>query len=288
MKTTELADTGIEVGAVGFGEMQLSIEDRPDRGEALDVLHRAFDLGVTFVDTADSYCIDESDKHHGERLVAEAIATYDGETSDIVVATKGGLMRPDGRWTVDLTPDRLRDTIRTSWEALGGEKPIDLWQVHTSGSDVDVRSALEPAAEAVEEGLVRHVGVSNYSVAEIERAREVVDVVSVQNQWNPWERSAENEVIPYCEDENLTFLPWSPFGGYRRSDSVGDLTVLSEVGDTHGASPHRVLLAWMRQYSPAVLPIPGASRVETLEDSVGSAELELTDGEVERIDRELG
>lgn len=286
--TIELDSTNERISRIGFGAMQLSLRGRPPRDSAIGVLHRALDMGVTLIDTADSYCTGTDDMHHGERLVAEALEAYPGDTSDVVVATKGGLRRPEGRWVADCDPDRLRRTIRESFDALGGDEPIDLWQLHTVDNNHDVRASLEPAVEAAERGMIRHIGVSNFKIPDIERAREVVDPITVQNQWNPWHRAPEDDdVIDFCEDEGLTFFPWSPFSGQSTADAVADVPVLADVARARDTSPHRVLLAWMMAKSPAVVPIPGASRIETLEDSIRAVELELTDEEFERIDSEL-
>jgi pyridoxine 4-dehydrogenase len=287
MKTTTLNGTDLEVSAMGLGAMPLSLEGRPPRKKAIDVIHRALELGVRLIDTADSYCIDESDKHHNEELIAEALEAWEGETNDVVVATKGGLIRPEGRWETDNDPERLRQTIRESHEALGGDEPIDLWQLHAPGDEYTIEEAVKPAREAVEEGLIEYVGLSNVSVEQIERARDVVDVVSVQNQFNPWRRDPEfNGVLSYCEREDLTFLPWSPLGGSQRVSSLEELDPIAEIAaDRDGVSVHQVVLAWLRSKSPVVLPIPGASRTSSIEDSVEALEVRLDAGEVERIDR---
>ncbi len=285
MQTTKLNETGLRVSVIGFGAMHLSIDGRPPREQALAVLHRALDLGVTFIDTADAYCLDETEKHHNEALVREALDTYGGDTSGVVVATKGGLMRPNGRWIRDSHPDQLRQAIRRSFEVLGGERPIDLWQHHAPDPEVPIEVSLVVVRSAVEEGLIRHVGVSNYSVAEIERARRVVEVVSVQNQYSPFHRQPERDgVLAYCEREGLTFLPWSPFGGRGRAGRLGQIPALAAMAREKERSPQQLVLAWMRAKSPCILPIPGASRLETLEDSLAAADLTLTPDEVARLD----
>lgn len=288
MELTELDETGMEVSEIGLGAMPLSLRGRPPEDEAIEVIHHALDLGVTFIDTADSYCIDQSDAHHNERLIARALRTYSGDASDVRIATKGGLIRPEGRWVTDCNPERLRKTIRESFEALGGDRPIDLWQLHAPDEKYGIESILEPARDAAKEGIIRHIGVSNFSVRQIERARDVVEVVSVQNQWNPWYRHPEADgVLDYCDEHNLTFLPWGPFGGRSRSESIKKIDVLSEIGERHGRSAYQVTLAWMMSKSPVVLPIPGASRKASIEDSAGAADLELTDDELRRIDEQL-
>lgn len=287
MQTRTLGPTSLEVSEIGFGAMHLSLAGRPPEAGAIDVVHHVLDLGVTFIDTADSYCKDESDKHHGERLVRKALGAYEGDTSHVVVATKGGLMRPEGRWTRNGDPEHIRTTIRESVDALGGA-PIQLWQHHGPDPEIPVEKSLQPVREAVDEGLIQHVGVSNYSVEQIERARDVVDVVSVQNQYSPWHRQPERDgVLDYCEAHDLTFLPWSPLGGRSRAKDLDEFGELEALADEKGISPQRLVLAWLMARSPAVLPIPGASRIETAEDSIAAADVILTDDEVERIERAI-
>lgn len=287
METTQLGNTGVSISAIGLGGMPMSLSSRPPETQSIEVIHRALDLGVTLIDTADSYCKDESDKHHNERLIAKALTEYQGDRSKIVVATKGGLMRPNGDWTRNGNPEHLRETIRTSFEALGGNKPIDIWQYHAPDPNYSIEESLKPAKEAVESGLIRFVGVSNFSVEQIKRARDVVDLVSVQNQYNPWHRQSENDgVLEYCQQENLTFLPWSPLGGSRRVSSLEDIGAIASVAKAKGISVYAIVLAWVRTKSPCIVPIPGASKVSSIEDSVKSVEIKLSKEEVEQIDRE--
>jgi pyridoxine 4-dehydrogenase len=283
MRTKELGSTGVHLSAMGFGAMHLSLSGRPEEEDAIAVVHHVLDRGVNFIDTADAYCQDERDKHHNERLLRKALTTYEGDTSDVYVATKGGLMRPDGRWTRNGTPDYLRQTIRESVEALGA--PIFLWQHHAPDAEVGVATSMEPVREAVEEGQIRFVGVSNYSVAQIEQAREVVDVVSVQNQYSPWHRRPEEDgVLAYCEEEGLTFLPWSPLGGRSRAKTLDEIDAIATVAEQHDVSSQQVVLAWLMARSDAILPIPGASHIATIDDSLDALDLSLSGDEVGRID----
>lgn len=286
METTQLGNTGVTISAIGLGGMPMSLSSRPPEAQSIEVIHRALDLGVTLIDTADSYCKDESDKHHNERLIAKALTQYQGDRLNIVIATKGGLMRPNGDWTLGGNPEHLRETIRTSFEALGGNKPIDIWQYHAPDPNYSIEESLKPAKEAVELGLIRFVGVSNFSVEQIKRARDVVDIVSVQNQYNPWHRQPEKDgVLEYCQQEKLTFLPWSPLGGSRRVSSLGDISAIASVAKAKGVSVYAIVLAWVRAKSPCIVPIPGASRVASIEDSVKSVEVKLSPAEVQQIDR---
>ncbi len=286
METKQLGNTGVTISVIGLGGMPMSLSSRPPESQAIAVIHRALALGVTLIDTADSYCQDESDKHHNERLISKALQRYEGDISHITVATKGGLMRPNGNWTRNGNPEHLRETIRTSFEALGGSKPIDVWQYHAPDPNYTIEEALTPAKEAVSEGLIRFVGVSNFSVEQIKQARDVVEVVSVQNQYNPWYRQPESDgVLEYCETEGLTFLPWSPLGGSRRVGSLQDIPVIAQIAEEKGVSVYQIVLAWLRAKSPCIVPIPGASKISSLEDSISAVEVKLSEAEVSRIDR---
>lgn len=286
METKQLGNTGVTISAIGLGGMPMSLSSRPPESQAIETIHRALDLGVTLIDTADSYCKDEPDKHHNERLIHKALQQYEGDVSHVTVATKGGLMRPNGNWTRNGNPDHLRETIRISFESLGGEKPIGVWQYHAPDPNYTIEESLTPAREAVEAGLIRFVGVSNFSVEQIKRARDVVDIVSVQNQYNPWHRQPELDgVLEYCDNENLTFLPWSPLGGSSRKSRLEDIPVISKLAKEKGASVYSIVLAWLRSKSPCVVPIPGASKTSSIEDSVRSLEVKLSDEEVRQLDR---
>ncbi len=280
-----LGQTEIMLSPIALGAMPLSLSDRPSEAQAIATIHKAFDLGVNLIDTSDAYCKDESDKHHNERLIHKAIHQYSGDTSQVLVATKGGLMRPKGAWTQNGNPQHLRKTIRESHATLGGQEPIDLWQYHSPDPNYSIKDSLTPVKEAVAEGLIRFVGVSNFSVEQIKRAREVVEIVSVQNQYNPWHRQPESDgVLEYCQTEGLTFLPWSPLGGSRRVKELSKVTAIANLAQEKQISVYALVLAWMLA-NPCIVPIPGASRPESIADSVTAAQVTLTDQDVEAIDR---
>lgn len=286
MKTKQLGTTSVSISAIGLGGMPLSLSGRPSESDAIAVVHRALDLGVTLLDTADSYCQDETDKHHNERLFAKALQQYQADTSQVIIATKGGLMRPNGSWTRNGNPEHLRKTIRESFEALGGKQAIALWQYHAPDPEFAISASLEPVREAVDAGLIQYVGVSNFSVEQIRQAREVVEIVSVQNQYNPWYREPERDgVLAYCEQENIIFLPWSPLGGSRRVKNLPEIKPIAQLAQEKGVSVYSLILAWLAAKSPCVVPIPGASKVESIEDSVKAAEVALSAIEIERIDQ---
>lgn len=288
MESKKLNHTNINISAIGLGGMPLSLSSRPPESEAIAVIHKALDLGITLIDTADSYCRDESDKHHNERLIAKALQQYQGDTSQVTVATKGGLMRPNGSWTRNGNPEHLHQTIRQSYEALGGEKPITVWQYHAPDANYTIKESLTPVKEAVEEGLISHVGVSNFSVEQIRQAREIVEIVSVQNQYNPWHRQPEFDgVLEYCEEEGLTFFPWSPLGGSSRVSRLQDIPIIAQLAAEKNVSLHQIVLAWLRAKSPCIVPIPGASKISSIEDSVQAVAIELSSEEVQRLDNKL-
>lgn len=284
MKNKKLGNTNFNISAIGLGGMPLSLSGRPTEAQSIAVIHRALDLGVTLIDTADSYCLDQSDKHHNEELIAKALQQYTGDIRAVTVATKGGLMRPQGSWTRNGNPHHLRKTIRESFEALGGQKPIDLWQYHAPDPSYTIEAALAPAKEAVEAGIVRFVGVSNFSVEQIKRARDTVEIASVQNQYNPWHREPESDgVLEYCEAEKLTFFPWSPLGGSLRATSLQDIPAIAKIATEKNVSVYCIVLAWLLAKSPCIVPIPGATKISSIEDSVKAMDVKLTDEEIQQI-----
>ena len=275
---------GLQVSAIGLGEMQLSLAGRPDQAQAFRTVHAALDAGVTLIDTADAYCIDESDMGHGERLVAKALAAWPGDRDRVLVATKGGHTRPGGRWEVDGRPEYLRQACEASLRALGVEA-IGLYQFHRPDPKVPFAESVGALAELRAAGKVRLVGLSNVSVDQINQARELVDVASVQNEFSPRFRRSEGE-LAFCAAERIAFLPWSPLGGIGRGRDLGGRhRAFAEVAEAHGVSPQQVALAWELAKAPVVIPIPGASRPETITDSLAAASLRLGDDELARLDR---
>lgn len=283
MKTTRLGTTGISIPVHGFGAMPLSIQGRPEEAAAKRVLHAAIDAGMTLVDTANVYCVDDDDLGHNERLIGSVLAERDDRDS-IVVATKGGLRRPRGAWVCDGSPKRLRTACEASMRALGVER-ITLYQLHAPDPDVVFEKSIEELARLRDEGKIEHVGLSNVSVAQIRSARAIVPVVSVQNRFSPWFREAEeNGVISECEQSELTFLAYSPLGGKRLSSRIASIPALVAIARELGVSPEAVTLAWARAKGPRVVPIPGASRVEHALDSARAMLVELSPAQVAHID----
>jgi aryl-alcohol dehydrogenase-like predicted oxidoreductase len=274
------------VSAIGLGEMPLSIEGRPDRPQAIATIHASLDAGVTIIDTADAYSLGVQEHGHGERLVAEALATYGGPTDDVLVATKGGHRRPgDGSWTVHGDPAYIKEACEASLKALGVDA-IGLYQYHRPDHSIPWAESVGALADLLDEGKILMAGVSNATVAQIDEAQQVLNgrLVSVQNEFSPRFRSSENE-LEHCERLGIAFIPWSPMGGIGRSDRIeGNFPAFADVAKEVGASPQQVTLAWMLAKGPRVIPIPGSSRPETAMASAAAADITLTPDQVARLD----
>lgn len=277
MQGRRLGNTGHTVGSIGLGGMPLSIDGRPSEAQAIRVIHAALDAGMTLIDTADVYCIDDADIGHNERLIAKALAAHSGRGDGIVVATKGGLRRPRGDWVTDGRPEHLRAACEKSLAALGVET-IELYQLHAPDNAVPFADTVGELARLREEGKVRHVGLSNVTVVEIDEAAQIVPIASVQNRCNPHDlRAFTQGVVARCERDGLAFLPYGPVGGGNGKTRVGRDPHLGRVAERHGASPFEVALAWLLASSPSMVPIPGASRVDSATSSARAAALVLTE-----------
>ena len=282
MQTRTIGDR--KVSAIGLGAMQLSVSGRPSPEQGVATIHAALDAGVTLIDPANAYCLDDTEVGHNERLIAEALRTWGGDASTVLVATKGGHIRPGGRWEVDGSPENVRSACEASLAALGVEA-IGLYQFHRPDPAVPYAESVGALKDLLDAGKIQMAGISNANPAQIREAQEILGdgFVSVQNQFSPAFRSSEPEVR-LCEELGLAFLPWSPFGGASRAAEVGSrYGVFAGVAAAHGVSPPQVALAWMRARSPVVVPIPGCSRRETILDSVAAAGLSLSANEVERL-----
>ena len=270
----------LTVNRLGFGAMRITGERiwgwPPDRQNALKVLRRAVELGVNLIDTADAYGPDTS-----ELLIAEALYRY---PKGLVVATKGGLTRPGpGQWVPNCRPEHLKQALEGSLKRLRLER-IDLYQLHTVDRKVPLEQSLGALKEMQDAGKIRHVGLSNVSTDEIVRARKVLPIVSVQNEYNIEDRKSER-VLVYCEKENIGFLPWFPIGGGRGLKPENPLNAAAKA---HGVSVVQVALAWLLERSPLMLPIPGTSSVPHLEENIAAAKLKLTPEEWKAIDALAG
>ncbi|MDP9392603.1 MAG: aldo/keto reductase [Actinomycetota bacterium] len=273
----------VPVGAIGLGAMPLSTkEDRPSPADAEATVHAALDAGVTLIDTADAYSRDESEFGHNEELVAGALRSYGA--ADVIVATKGGHTRRGTEWDLDGSPSYLRRACEASLRRLGVEA-IGLYQFHRPDPATPWEESMGALRSLFDDGLVRMVGISNADIPQIDAARSILDpaLVSVQNQFSPGWRSSADE-LAHCAELGLAWLPWSPFGGVSAAGSL-DATApaFAEVAEELGVSVYRVALAWHLAQADVVLPIPGASRADSIVDSAAAADLELTADQLARL-----
>jgi aryl-alcohol dehydrogenase-like predicted oxidoreductase len=277
---------GVEVSAIGLGGMPMSIEGRPDEQRSIRTIHAALDAGVTLIDTADAYHLYADDVGHNESLIARGLASYGGDTSNVLVATKGGHLRPgDGSWTLNSSPDYLKAACDASLKRLGVEA-IGLYQHHRPDPKVPYADSIGAIRDLLDAGKIRMAGISNANPDQIRLAQDILGgrLVSVQNQYSPSFRSSEPE-LELCAELGIAFLPWSPFGGSDRAGTLGDrFAEFGRVAQAHGVSPQRVCLAWMLAKAPVVIPIPGSSRPETIQDSVAAVDLHLDESELARLD----
>jgi aryl-alcohol dehydrogenase-like predicted oxidoreductase len=277
---------GVDVHPIGLGEMPMSLAGRPDEEQSIRTIHAALDAGVGVIDTADAYAYDDRDIGHGERLLAKALK---GRRDEVIVATKGGLLRDrDRRWPPDGRPEHLRAACEASLRALETDR-IDLYQFHRPDPKVPYAESIGTFKELQDEGKIRWIGISNATVEQLEEALGLVDVVSVQNQLSLRYTSpiAKGEVEA-CAERGIAFLAWSPLGGIGRSDTASGLDAVQAAADAHRVSPQQVALAWLLSLSPTMIPIPGASRPETITDSLRAAELQLSADELQAISASAG
>lgn len=284
MRARPLGPGAPAVSTIGYGGMHLSIDGRPPEAQGIRVVHAALDAGVTLIDTADVYCLDQHDIGHNERLIAKALASWPGRRDQVTVATKGGVVRPQGRWDSDARPAQLRAACDRSLRALGVDR-IDLYQLHAPDPRVPFADSIGELARLRDAGKVRWIGLSNVTVPQIREAQAIAPVTSVQNRLNPFFREAlAGGVVRYCAEQGIGFLAYSPTGGGRLTLKLAGHPVLARLAAARGVSAHAVVLAWVLAQSPTVLAIPSARTVEHVLDSVGAAELELSDDELAAID----
>lgn len=271
------------VSVVGYGGMHVSIAGRPPEADGVRAVHAALGAGMTLIDTADVYCLDDTEIGHNERLVASALRSWNGPRDRILVATKGGMLRPGGSWERDGSPAHLRRACEASLKALGVEQ-IALYQLHAPDPAVPFEESVGALADLRREGKIRWVGLSNVSVEDIRRAEAIVPVVSVQNRLNPFFREAlAGGVVRYCGERGLGFLAYSPTGGGRLTKKLPGIPVLTEIGRRLGATPHAVCLAWVLAQGPTVIVIPSARRADHAIDSATAAGLQLEAADLDAI-----
>jgi aryl-alcohol dehydrogenase-like predicted oxidoreductase len=282
MKSTFPIGGDLSVNRLGFGAMRITGEGiwgwPPDRENAKKVLRRAVNLGVNLIDTADAYGPETS-----ELLIAEALHPY---PTGLVIATKGGLTRPGpDNWVPNCRPEYLSQCVDKSLKRLKLEQ-IDVYQLHTVDRKVPIEDSLGALKKAQDTGKIRHVGLSNVTTQEIDRAKKVLPIVSIQNRYNIEDRDSE-DVLSYCEKEKMGFLPWAPVGGNGRGSLTKSGNPLEAEAKRHNVSAVQLALAWLLQKSPVVLPIPGTANIAHLEDNMAAAKIQLTAEEWKEIESKV-
>jgi len=272
---------GLEVSRLGFGAMPLAIRGRPSLEQGLQVLRRALDAGINWIDTADSYCLDDSDVGFGERLVARALA--EAKAEDVLVTTKAGYVRPQGEWLIDGRPERIKAACEASLRALGVSS-LFLYQLHAVDPEVPLADSVGAMAQLQREGKVRFVGLCNVDLGHIQEAQREVEISSVQNRCNLFDRTSfTNGVVDYCASRRIAFIAHSPLGGHQGHVRAGENPVLRSIAERRGATAHEVCLLWLLQQPGQIFPIPGSSRLSSLESNLRVADQRLSDAELSEL-----
>lgn len=268
----------------GLGGMPLSITGRPDETQAFDVIAAFVEGGGDFIDTANVYCLDDSEIGHNERLISRALARI-GKREAVLVATKGGLRRPGGAWTVDGSPAWLRTSCEKSLEDLGSDA-IALYQLHAPDPQVDFGDTLGELIRLKEDGKVRHIGLSNVAPKELEFALRLTPIASVQNRCNPFfKKDFANGLIAMCLSKGVAYIPYAPVGGNHGHKRLPAHPLFRRLSEKYDASPYCVALAWLLHKGEHIFPIPGASKVSSVRDAPRALDVELERDDIALIDR---
>ncbi|MBI4006856.1 MAG: aldo/keto reductase [Gammaproteobacteria bacterium] len=280
----QLGNTGKQVTVIGLGAMPLSLDTRPDETTAIEVITAFIEGGGNFIDTANVYCIDDNDVGHNEHLIHKALAKL-GKLDDIIVATKGGLRRPKGGWDTDASPKWLRASCEKSLKDLNAEC-IFLYQLHAPDPNVPLMESVGELARLKLEGKIKHIGLSNVNTREIRVALSVTQILSVQNRCNVLEKkSFKNGVVELCAREGIVFIPHSPVGGHFDHVKLATNKNIKKIADKHGVSVYQIALAWLLHKGEHILPIPGASKVSSITDSLKAVNVELDQDDLYMLDQ---
>ena len=278
-----LGPTGREVVAIGLGAMPLSLAGRPDERPAIEVIRAFLDGGGDFIDTANVYCQDSNEVGHNERLIRKALREVGGGR-DVVVATKGGLTKEGGGWDPDGRPASIRSSCERSLADLGVER-IFLYQLHVPDPRVPFAETVGELARLRHEGKIAHVGLSNVGVAQIREALALTAIASVQNKCNVlYKRAFRDGVVEFCRLQDIAFIPHSPVGGHRAQEKLGRSPIIAKFAQARSASPAQIALAWLLHRGAHIIPIPGASRVGSIESSLAALAVELSSAEIAALD----
>jgi aryl-alcohol dehydrogenase-like predicted oxidoreductase len=285
-KYRKLNNTNIEIYAIGLGAMPLSLDGRPDEAQALSVIEAFVDGGGNFIDSANVYCVDDSDVGHNEALIARALSKLP-DSNNIVVATKGGLRRPKGTWTVDASPAWLRQSCEKSLRDLDTDS-IFLYQLHAPDPDVPLTDSVGELARLQSEGKIQHIGLSNVTVEQIRLALPITNIMSVQNRCNLFERTSfENGIVKFCEENHITFIAHSPVGGHFGHTQCADNMLLKKLAEKYDVSTYQILIAWLLNKSTSLLVIPGASKTSSITDSLRAVNVEISKEDMQLLEAEI-
>ena len=274
--------TGINVHPIGYGAWPLSNVNRPSEEQALEVIARAVEAGVDLIDTADAYCLDEHDFGHNERLIRKALDAI-GDRGEVSVATKVGSLRPGGAWTRCGRPEHIKNACEDSLQRLKVET-ITLYQLHAPDENVPIEDSVGAMRDLQEAGKVAHLGMSNFDLDQLERAQREARIESLQNQCNPWVRGdVDSGLVERCREMGVTYIAWYPVGGEIGHRACASHPVLKALSAKYGASPYQLLLAWLLGLGDHVLPIPGATRPASIQDSAKAADLKVEPVDLEAI-----
>jgi aryl-alcohol dehydrogenase-like predicted oxidoreductase/predicted kinase len=263
--------------------MRLSTDPERDEARGIELLHAAFDSGVTFLDTADAYCLNDDDTGHNERLIARALVSWSGDRSQVVVATKGGLTRPHGEWVPNGKARHLRAACEASLRALEMQR-IPLYQLHAPDPRTPLATSVRALDALKSEGLIGRIGLCNVNVSQIEEARRITDISAVQIELSLWhDTSLLNGVVQHCIDHGVQVIAYRPLGGARQSRRLLSDPVLAEIAALHHAAPSEIALAWLCELSDSIVPIPGPTRIETLRSAIRAHDVQLTDEDRVRL-----
>jgi len=277
-----LGNLGRSVVPIGLGGMPLSIQNRPDERTALTVVAAFLEGGGDFIDTASSYCLDDSDFGHNERLIAKALRA--ARRSDVLVATKGGLTRPEGRWEVDCSPAWLRHCCEQSAQNLGA--PIPLYYLHAVDPAVPLADSVGELVRLRDEGKISSIGLSNVDARQLDEALRLTAIAAVQNRCNVLDRrDFDNGLVDRCRELGVAYVPYSPVGGHWRHTRVGDDATLARIAAKHATTSYVIALAWLLAKGAHILPIPGATKVTSIKSSLSALELALDAGDLAALDK---
>jgi aryl-alcohol dehydrogenase-like predicted oxidoreductase len=285
-KYRRLDKTNIETYAIGLGAMPLSLDGRPDEEQALSVIEAFVQGGGNFIDSANVYCVSGSDVGHNEKLIAKALSKLD-DAKNIIVATKGGLRRPKGDWTVDASPAWLRQSCEKSLIDLNTDS-IFLYQLHSPDPDIPLTDSVGELSRLMDEGKIQHIGLSNVNIEHIQLALSITHIMSVQNRCNLFERTSfKNGVIKFCEQNDMTFIAHSPVGGHFQHTQRADNILLKKLAEKYHASTYQIMIAWLLHKSPSILPIPGASKTSSIKDSLQAINVDLSKEDMQLLEANI-